>query len=200
MTMTHDTSAMAATTTPLSRLDVLEGDAVNPRMQRQMKNLESVLGYVPHWLQTWTIGHGHAARFVDYLLPLLDAAGENTLPFADRELLAAVTSTANGCSYCRLNHIPTLSSALGDRGVATRVTLDYRDVDELTPRQRALADFAVALAEDAHQVDAATFDRLRGHGLSDEQIFEAMMVITVFCAANRLMISMNVRPDDQFFE
>ena len=199
MTMTHDTSSPPMTTS-VSRLQVLDGDSLNPRLQRQMKNLESALGYVPNWLKSWTLGHAHAARLVDFLLPLLDTGGDNTLPYADRELLAAVTSAANGCSYCRLNHVATLGSVLGDRHLATRVALDYRDVDELTDRQRALADFAVALAGDAHDVDAAAFDKLRGFGLSDEQIFEAMLVITVFCAANRLTISMNVRPDDQFFE
>lgn len=198
MTATHDTAA--STATPVSRLQVLDRDDANPRLQRQMKNLESALGYVPNWVKSWTIGHGHAARLIDYLLALLDTGGENSLPYADRELLAAVTSTANGCSYCRLNHIASLGAVLGDRNLATRVTLDYRDVDELDQRQRALADFAVAPSGDAHGVDGADFDRLRSFGLSDEQIFEAMMVITVFCAANRLTISMNVRPDDEFFE
>lgn len=199
MTLT-EAAVDAATQAPLSRLAVLEGDAVDPKLRRHMQNLEGALGYVPNWLKTWTVGHAHAARLVDYLLPLLDVGGANTLPYEDRELLASVTSAENGCSYCRINHIPSLGHALGDRRLALRISLDYRDVGELTERQRTLADFAVALSGDAHDVADAEFDRLRGIGLNDEQIFEAMMVVTVFCAANRLMIAMGVRPDDEFFD
>jgi uncharacterized peroxidase-related enzyme len=188
-------------TARISRLRVLEGDAVDSRLQQHMRKLESLLGYMPNWIQSWTLGHAHAARFVDYLLPLVDHAGPSSkLSRADRELLAVVTSGTNGCSYCRFNHLVSLGGELDDKYTALRIALDYRDVDQLSQRQRALADFAAALAKDAHLITDADFERLRGLGLDDETIFEAMLIITMFCAANRLIAAMNIMPDARVFD
>lgn len=81
---------------------------------------------------------------------------QGLLPYADREILATVTSAENGCSYCRLNHAGSLGEALGDRRLGTRVAIDFREVRELSPRHRVLAEFASTLA--LHWRDAGAAD------------------------------------------
>ena len=184
--------------TSISRLRVPDLEELPPTLRAQIDSITTQLGYTPHWIRAFALGGAHAARFNEYLLPLLDPAN-GLLPYADREILATVTSAENGCSYCRLNHAGSLGEALGDRKLGTRVAIDYREVRELSERHRTLARFASKLALHPREVTDADVEELRDLGLDDEQIFEAVQVISVFAAANRFSIFLQVTPDDEFF-
>jgi uncharacterized peroxidase-related enzyme len=182
----------------ISRLHVPELDELPAKLRRQIDAITAQLGYTPNWIRAFALGGAHTARLNEWLLALLDP-NQGLLPYEDRDLLATVTSAENGCSYCRLNHAVTLGDALGDRKLGTRIAIDYREVRELTSRQRTLADFASKVAKHPNDVTDADLDGLRELGLGDEEIFEALNVIAVFSAANRLSIVLQVTPDDQFF-
>jgi uncharacterized peroxidase-related enzyme len=184
--------------TTISRLEVPELEDLPAGLQQQIASLTRQLGYTPNWVRAFSLGGAHIERFNNYLLPLLDP-NQGALPYADREILATVTSAENGCSYCRLNHAGSLGEALGDRKLGTRVAIDYREVRELSPRHRTLAEFASKLALHPGEVTDTDIEGLRDLGLSDEQIFEAVQVISVFAAANRFSIFLQVTPDDEFF-
>lgn len=184
--------------TSISRLPVPEIEDLPPSLRRQIESITTQLGYTPNWIRAIAIGGEHTARFNEYLLPMLDPS-RGLLPYADREILATVTSAENGCSYCRLNHAGSLGEALGDKKLGTRVAIDYREVRELSPRHRTLADFAAKLTAHPGEVADEDIESLRELGLSDEQIYEAVQVVAVFAAANRFTIFLQVTPDDQFF-
>lgn len=195
--MTHTLDA--SPDTQISRLDVPEIDALPVELQRQIRAIERQVGYIPNWVRAFALGGAHAARFNEYILGLLDP-NTGLLPYADRELIATVSSAENGCSYCRLNHAVSLGDALGDRKLGTRIAVDYRDVRELTPRQRVLADFAATLSVRPGDVSDDDLSALRNLGLDDAAIYEAIQVVAAFAAANRFSIALQVRPDDQFFD
>ncbi|MFW0786255.1 peroxidase-related enzyme [Gordonia sp. CPCC 206044] len=184
--------------TIISRLEVPELDELPAELRQQIAALERQLGYIPNWVRAISVGGAHTARFNTYLLALLDP-NSGLLPYADREILATVSSAENGCSYCRLNHAGSLGEALGDHRLGTRIAIDYREVRELSSRHRILAGFAAKLSVRPGDVDDADIAELRELGLSDEEIFEAVHVISSFAAANRFTIFLQVRPDDQFF-
>jgi len=62
---------------------------------------------------------------------------------------------------------------------------DYRNAS-LTPRERALCDFAVKLTHLAADVDEADVDALRAQGLSDAEISDAIQVIGYFNYVTRV--------------
>lgn len=194
MTDTLESPSVAS----ISRLTVPEVDALPQALQDQIASLERQLGYVPNWIRAFALGGAHTARFNTYLLALLDP-NSGALPYVDREILATVSSAENGCSYCRLNHAGSLGDAIGDNKIGTRVAVDYREVRELSARHRTLADFAAKLSVEPGEVDDADIDTLRALGLNDEEIFEAVHVVSAFAAANRFSIFLQVTPDDQFF-
>ncbi|MEJ2861622.1 peroxidase-related enzyme [Actinomycetospora flava] len=185
-------------TATISRLRVPGIEELPPKLQHQIESITQQLGYTPNWIRAIALGGAHTARFNEYLLPLLDP-NQGLLPYADREILATVTSAENGCSYCRLNHAGSLGEALGDSKLGTRVAIDFKEVRELSPRHRTLAEFAAKLTNHPGEVSDADIETLRELGLDDEQIFEAVHVISVFAAANRFTIFLQVTPDDAFF-
>jgi len=115
----------------------------------------------------------------------------------------------------QLGYIPNWASALSLGGAHAARFNDYilglldpntgrlpyvdREVRELSPRHRTLARFAGKLSLHPGEIEDADIDELRDLGLNDEEIFEAVHVISAFAAANRFTIFLQVTPDDQFF-
>ena len=62
---------------------------------------------------------------------------------------------------------------------------DYRKAD-LSPRERALCDFAVKLTHLAAEVDQADIDALRAQGLDDAAISDAIQVVGYFNYVTRV--------------
>lgn len=183
----------------LSRLEVPDEADVPAELRRTFDTFRRTLGYVPNWAKAFSLGGAHAVRFNEYILPFLDPL-QGRLPHVERELVSTVVSAENGCAYCRLNHAQTLGQALGDTKLAKRISLDYRHVDELSERQRSLSDFAAKITHTPREISERDFDVLRSVGLDDEDIFEVVQLASLFSAANRISIVLNVVPDDEFFE
>jgi uncharacterized peroxidase-related enzyme len=66
-----------------------------------------------------------------------------------------------------------------------QVSLDYRSA-QLEPRSRALCDFAVKLTRDPATISAGDIEALRGHGLTDDAISDAIQVVGYFNYVNRV--------------
>jgi uncharacterized peroxidase-related enzyme len=194
----EDARSARAQDSPFSRLPLPHEHELPAALRQQLDGLESQLGYLPNWAAATALGGEPAQHLNTLLLSLLGRKGE--LSYQDRDFLALVSSAANGCSYCRLNHIQSFGRAIGDHALATRIGLDYREVAELDDRRRALADFARKVSLDVHSVSDADYADLRRHGLSSKQIIEALLVVTAFAAGNRLTVALNVLPDDEFFD
>jgi uncharacterized peroxidase-related enzyme len=62
---------------------------------------------------------------------------------------------------------------------------DYREAN-LSPRERALCDFAVKLTTLAAEIDETDVDALRAEGLSDPEISDAIQVIGYFNYVTRV--------------
>lgn len=207
MTLTHDhdTSETIPTTiespkrdNAVSRLPLPERETLPEALQSQLNQLESQLGYLPNLAAAGALAGEPAYHLNSFLLSLLGTKG--TLSYEERDFLALVTSAVNGCSYCRLNHIQSYGRTVHDQALATRIGLDYREVSELDPRKRALAEFAQKVSEDVHSVTDSDYAELREHGLNDRQIAEALYVVIAFAAGNRLTVALGVLPDQQFFD
>ncbi|EUC18544.1 UNVERIFIED_ORG: putative peroxidase-related enzyme [Burkholderia sp. CF145] len=150
-----------------------------------------------NWIRALSLNPETARRFVQYFGSLLSASGQQ-LALAERELIAVVVSSANGCGLCALHHTHALGEALGDPAKARRVAVDLHFA-ELTPREAALASLALKITRTPRDIEAADFDRLRAQGLSEAAILEAVETASWFNHTNRIFISTGVLPDDRYF-
>jgi uncharacterized peroxidase-related enzyme len=150
-----------------------------------------------NWIRALSLNPETARRFVQYFGSLFSASGQQ-LALAERELIAVVVSSANGCGLCALHHTHALGEALGDPAKARRVAVDLHFA-ELTPREAALASLALKITLTPRDIEAADFDRLRAQGLSEAAILEAVETASWFNHTNRIFISTGVLPDDRYF-
>ena len=106
------------------------------------------------------------------------------LSFMDKEMIGVVVSSHNCCSYCLTTHGDALRGLSGDPEWADRVSYNYRSA-RLTPKQRALCDFAWYLTAHVQEIDVDQVEKLRAVGFNDHEILEAAYVSGFFNYTNR---------------
>lgn len=201
MTATADVPVQTAGHTPatISRLAVPELDAlkspgVRGFFNRQLRDE----GLTSNWFRALSLNEGDLERLNAYLLPLLGADGRGGLSAREREVIATVVSGENRCAYCHTNHANKLGKVAGDWSFGQRVAIDHHQVAELTDRERALADLAVAVNNNPQSIRDADLAHLRSLGLDDHQILEGISIAAFIGATNRIGIALSVPPNPEY--
>lgn len=123
---------------------------------------------------------------------------EGSLTKGDREMIVTTTSAANQCLYCVVAHGALLRIYEKKPLVADQVAVNYRKAD-ITPRQRAMLDFAVKVCLEAQKTSPQDFEILRGHGFSDDDIWDIAAIAAFFALSNRMASLTDMRPNDEFY-
>ena len=74
---------------------------------------------------------------------------------------------------------------------------DYRKAN-LSPRERALCDFAVKLTTLASEIDEADVDALRAEGLTDTDVSDAIQVIAYFNYVTRVADGVGIEDEPEW--
>jgi uncharacterized peroxidase-related enzyme len=82
--------------------------------------------------------------------------------------------------------------------IADQISANYRHA-ELTPRQRAMLDFAVKVTLASAAIEAADLEALRVQGFSDSDIWDIGAVTAFFNLSNRMANMAGMRPNREFF-
>ena len=123
---------------------------------------------------------------------------DSGLTKAEREMIVVATSGVNHCMYCVVAHGAILRIYAKSPTVADQVAIDHRKAD-ITPRQKAMLDFAVKLARSPETVTATDREALRGHGFSEEDIWDIGGITAFFALSNRMAHLIEMRPNDEFY-
>ena len=124
-------------------------------------------------------------------------AKDSGLTKGEREMIVVATSGANQCLYCVVAHGAILRIHEKKPNLADQVATNYRKA-EITPRQRAMLDFAMKVALDSATVDDADFAALAAHGFSDEDAWDIAGVAAFFAMSNRLANALSILPNPEF--
>ena len=94
---------------------------------------------------------------------------ESNLTKGEREMIVTTTSAANHCLYCVVAHGAILRVYEKKPLVADQVAVNYHKAD-ISPRQRAILDFAMKVCQRSNELNDADFETLHAHGLNDDDI------------------------------
>src|SRR5437764_4893401 len=123
---------------------------------------------------------------------------EGGLTKAEREMIVVATSAANQCQYCVVAHGAILRIRAKHALVADQIAVNYRKAD-ITPRQRAMLDFAMQVALASHTVDEQDIERLKREGFDEEDVWDIAAIAAFFGTSNRIANVTNTRPNDEFY-
>ncbi len=123
---------------------------------------------------------------------------ESNLTKGDREMIVTTTSAANQCLYCVVAHGAILRIYEKKPLVADQVTVNYRKAD-ISPRQRAMLEFAMKVCLHSSDIDEADFAPLHAHGLNDEDIWDIAAITAFFGLSNRIASFSSMMPNPEFY-
>jgi uncharacterized peroxidase-related enzyme len=123
---------------------------------------------------------------------------DGSLTKGDREMIVTATSAVNNCLYCVVAHGALLRIYEKKPLIADQVAINYRKAD-ITPRQRAMLDFAMKVCLRAHEIEDADFKALHAHGFSDEDIWDIAAITAFFALSNRMASFADMMPNAEFY-
>ena len=128
-----------------------------------------------------------------------ETVGRNSgLSKGDREMIVTTTSAANQCLYCVVAHGAILRIYEKKPLVADQVAVNYRKAD-ITPRQRAMLDFAMKVCTASHTLEDADFAALQAHGFTDEDAWDIAAITAFFGLSNRMASFSGMQPNPEFY-
>ncbi len=153
-------------------------------------------GFVPNVFLTLAHRPDEFRAFFAYHDALMER--ESGLSNAEMEMIVVATSNDNNCQYCVVAHGAILRIRAKNSLIADQVAVNYRKAD-ITDRQKAMLDFAMKVSNDAGSLGDADFEILRGHGFSDEDIWDIAGIAAFFGLSNRMANFISMRPNDEFY-
>ena len=186
-----------AGTRDICGLDLAERNNLDPEMRQLVKGIEKKYGFLPHFVRAYATDNRRLRSFMQFYAEMQRPdAGITPL---EHELIALVSAATNGCVYCTAHHGALLRGATGDALFTEYVARNYK-LAELTPRHRAMLDFAVKVNADGEAIEDADRDLLREAGFDDEQIWQIAAIASFYAGANRMAQAIGLRPAAAYLE
>src|SRR3982750_3557768 len=150
-------SAQAA----ISRYPLPALEAMPEDIRVRILKVQEKSGFIPNVFLMLAYRPDEFRAFVAYHDALMDK--ESGVTKAEREMIVVATSAANQCQYCVIAHGAILRIRAKNPLIADQIATNYRKAD-ITPRQRAMLDFAIKVSRVAEEVSEADFAALAAHG------------------------------------
>jgi uncharacterized peroxidase-related enzyme len=115
------------------------------------------------------------------------------------ELATLAAARALRCRYCVGAHASILESKFYDRRQLEAIMRDFRDAD-LDEADVAIMAFAEKVALHAYRVTLEDIATLRGHGLTDAEVFDIALAAALRCFFSKVLDSMGAEPDEAYAE
>ena len=153
-------------------------------------------GFIPNVFLTLAYRADEFRAFFAYHDALMDKEGGLTK--AEREIIVVATSAANNCEYCVIAHGAILRIRAKNPLIADQIAVNYRKAD-ITPRQRAMLDFAIKVCTEAHLISDDDFTALADYGFSDDDIWDIGAIAALFALSNRMAHLTGMRANEEFY-
>ena len=171
-------------------------------IRARVLEVQEKAGFIPNVFLAFARRPAEWRAFFAYhdalMAPEEDALTDRTLTKGDREMIVVATSAANNCLYCVVAHGALLRIYEKKPLVADQVAVNYRKAD-ITPRQMAMLDFAMAVSLDSHDLDDEDFAALADHGFTDEDCWDIAAITAFFGLSNRMASFAGMLPNQEFY-
>ena len=182
---------------PISRYPVPSLVDLPDDLRERILAVQEKAGFVPNVFLALAHRPAEWRAFMAYHDALL-VKDTGSLSKGEREMIIVATSAANQCLYCVVAHGAILRVHEKNPLIADQVAVNHRKAD-ITPRQRAMLDFAMKVCLNSHEVDATDYAGLRSHGFDDEDIWDIGAITAFFGLSNRMANLSGMRPNDEFY-
>lgn len=172
-------------------------DTLPPDLRTRILEVQEKAGFVPNVFLTLARRPAEWRAFFAYHDALM-LKETGSLTKGEREMIITVTSAANQCLYCVVAHGAILRIYEKKPLLADQVAINYRKAD-ISPRHRAMLDFAMKVSQHSHTLEEADFTALHSHGFDDEDIWDIAAITAFFGLSNRMASFSGMMPNPEFY-
>jgi uncharacterized peroxidase-related enzyme len=170
-------------------------------IRAKVLEVQEKAGFVPNVFLAFARRPAEWRAFCAYhdALRVPESCGRDSgLTKGEREMIVTATSAANHCLYCVVAHGAILRIYEKKPLIADQVAINHRKAD-ISPRQRAMLDFAMKVCQASHAVEEADFAQLHAHGFDDEDIWDIAAITAFFGLSNRMASFSSMMPNPEFY-
>jgi uncharacterized peroxidase-related enzyme len=171
-------------------------DRIPEDIRARILAVQEKSGFVPNVFLTLARRPEEFRAFFAYHDALMDK--DSGLTKTEREMIVVATSSANQCHYCVIAHGAILRIRAKNPEIADQIAVNYRKAD-ITPRQRAMLDFAMKVSVEANRIAEQDFTDIASHGFSDDDIWDIAAISAFFALSNRIANVTAMRPNHEFY-
>ena len=181
----------------MSRYPFPDLSALPKDIRTRILEVQEKAGFIPNVFLAFARRPAEWRAFFAYhdALMLKEDSG---LSKGDREMIVTTTSAANHCLYCVVAHGAILRIYEKKPLVADQVAVNHRKAD-ISPRQRAMLDFAMKVCQASHMIEDADFEALHAHGFTDEDAWDIAAITAFFGLSNRMASFSGMQPNPEFY-
>jgi len=191
------TRALKRATEPsISRFSAPDLADVPKDVRERIEAVQEKSGFVPNVFLALARRPDEFRAFFAYHDALMEKPGG--LSKAEREMIVVATSGLNNCHYCVVAHGAILRIRAKNPIIADQVAINYRKAD-LTPRQRAMLDFALKVAARSQEIDETDYAALSARGFTEDDAWDIAAIAAFYAMSNRLANAFAIRPNDEFY-
>ena len=165
-------------------------------IRERLLTVQEKSGFIPNVFLVLAHRPDEFRAFLAYHDALMEKPGNLTK--AEREMIVVATSNVNQCQYCVIAHGAILRVRAKNPLIADQVAVNYRKAD-ITPRQKAMIDFAMKVSLAAYSVGEDDFAILSDHGFDQEDMWDIAAISSFFGMSNRLANVTSMRPNEEFY-
>ena len=181
----------------ICRFPVPAFEDLPPDIQQRFVEVQEKAGFIPNIFLTLARRPEEFRAFFAYHDTLMDKETPG-LGMAEREMIVVATSARNQCQYCVIAHGAILRIRAKNPYIADQLAANYRKAD-ISPRQRAMLDYALKVSREAESVDESDYRTLHEHGFDDEDIWDIGAISAFFGLSNRIVNMSSMRTNDEFY-
>lgn len=175
-------------------LNLTQGE-LSPAMQAYFAKCMEKIGYVPNVLKAYAHNNAKLETFAAFYNELMLAP--SGLSKLEREMIAVVVSAENRCFYCLVAHGAAVRALSGDPALGEAIAFNYR-VAKITPKQRAMLDFAIRMCRASAEIEEKDRDALRIAGFSEADIWDIAATASFYAMSNRMASATGMMPNAQY--
>ena len=180
----------------ISRYPVPEVKDLPEDLRELILGVQEKAGFIPNVFLALAHRPDELRAFFNYHDAIM--LREGNLTKAEKEMIIVTTSSDNSCLYCVVAHGAILRIYAKDSLIADQLATNHNKAD-ITPRQKAMLDFALKVSNNANAIGEEDFETLKSHGFTEEDIWDIGAITAFFGLSNRMANLTSMRPNDEFF-
>src|SRR3984893_368484 len=144
-------------------------DKLRDDIRTRLLAVQEKSGFIPNVFVKLAYRPDEFRAFFAYHDALMEKDGGLTK--AEREMIVVATSSFNNCEYCVIAHGAILRIRAKNPQIADQIAINYRKAD-ITPRQKAMLDFAMKVITEAQLVSEDDFTELAAQNFGQDDIWD----------------------------